>query len=390
MTKKQYAVAIAINIAFICGYVSMRSKCEEIGVVLGDGGSISLKYHKSHRPWAVHPPTLTSAGGMDHYESNYRNPCWFEGNRTEENLRCIPYFYVIGVQKSGTSTLWNCLIRHPDIAQPETKELGYWDHGPKDRGHVRDHYTQMFKAATKKIYTSTIPRGRFQEFHHKITFDGNPRNIRRGKMLPDILLNLYKGTKIIIIMREPTERLYSDYHHTVLRSNRTFNPETFHSQVVKEIGELRTCETKSDIIKCMEKSRYTQTNVYRSIYYAPIKIWMEHMPRDQFLFLKAEELYSNTAFVMESVFQFLELDPPSQNILDQINVVQMNNNPPGFQFLIPDKNVTWTKDHVSKKRNKWHSYKNTMLPDTKKLLNEFYVPYNQKLAELLGDDRFLF
>ena len=31
-----------------------------------------------------------------------------------------------------------------------------------------------------------------------------------------------------------------------------------------------------------------------------------------------------------------------------------------------------------------------MLPETKKLLDEFYAPYNQQLAELMNDDRFLF
>lgn len=30
-----------------------------------------------------------------------------------------------------------------------------------------------------------------------------------------------------------------------------------------------------------------------------------------------------------------------------------------------------------------------MLEETKKMLKEFYAPFNQKLAKLLGDDRYL-
>ena len=30
-----------------------------------------------------------------------------------------------------------------------------------------------------------------------------------------------------------------------------------------------------------------------------------------------------------------------------------------------------------------------MLPETRKLLEDFYTPYNMELAELLGDDSFL-
>ena len=31
-----------------------------------------------------------------------------------------------------------------------------------------------------------------------------------------------------------------------------------------------------------------------------------------------------------------------------------------------------------------------MLPETKKMLDEFYAPYNEQLADLMSDQRFLF
>ena len=38
----------------------------------------------------------------------------------------------------------------------------------------------------------------------------------------------------------------------------------------------------------------------------------------------------------------------------------------------------------------WHEYTDTLLPETKQLLDDFYRPYNIQLAKLLQDDKFLF
>ncbi len=94
--------------------------------------------------------------------SEYKNPCWLEhllrehvaeyantsfhqyGKneivrlrqiyqerlRTEVNpwrLRCLPYFYLAGVTKSGTTDLFEALLKHPQIHGPWVKEPHYWN-----------------------------------------------------------------------------------------------------------------------------------------------------------------------------------------------------------------------------------------------------------------------
>lgn len=44
---------------------------------------------------------------------------------------------------------------------------------------------------------------------------------------------------------------------------------------------------------------------------------------------------------------------------------------------------------VANKRKKWDRSVGPMLNVTRKMLNEFYKPYNEELAEIMNDDQFL-
>lgn len=50
-----------------------------------------------------------------------KNPCW----REKVKLLCIPYFYVAGVAKCGTTDLYRRIRGHPDVAWGTLKEY-HW------------------------------------------------------------------------------------------------------------------------------------------------------------------------------------------------------------------------------------------------------------------------
>ena len=41
-------------------------------------------------------------------------------------MRCLPYFYIIGPQKTGTTDLFGSLIAHPNIEAAYAKEPHWW------------------------------------------------------------------------------------------------------------------------------------------------------------------------------------------------------------------------------------------------------------------------
>lgn len=74
--------------------------------------------------------------GSIQFNKSYKNPCFYQTVRYEVNnevigrerrLRCLPYFFIIGFPKCGTSDLWNRLALHPDVVVRHEKESFYLD-----------------------------------------------------------------------------------------------------------------------------------------------------------------------------------------------------------------------------------------------------------------------
>ena len=59
---------------------------------------------------------------MRQFLPEYKNPCFLEGTE----LRCLPYFYLAGAPKCGTSDLWFNLLRHPQVYDKVGKECHFW------------------------------------------------------------------------------------------------------------------------------------------------------------------------------------------------------------------------------------------------------------------------
>lgn len=51
----------------------------------------------------------------------YKSPCWHYNGK----LTCLPYFYLIGMPKCGTTDLWDKLVQHPQVAKVP-KEPHWW------------------------------------------------------------------------------------------------------------------------------------------------------------------------------------------------------------------------------------------------------------------------
>ncbi len=108
----------------------------------------------------------------------------------------LPNLLVIGAAKCGTTSLYNYLNAHPEISMSDTKELdffvtdGTWSNGV-------DWYKDNFDP------TSTI-RGE------------SSTSYTRGQHTQDVadrIKSVLSGVKLIYLVRDPIERIRSDYHH---------------------------------------------------------------------------------------------------------------------------------------------------------------------------------
>lgn len=313
------------------------------------------------------------------------------------SLVCLPYFYVAGFPKSATTSLHEALQRHPQIASPLNKEPHWWTRVndlsniasfPQDYAmfHVWT-YLSFFKQASEKIEEKSRSNDRDNII---VTYDGSQSLLwdsnffRRGQdycAMPAVLSRVQPKAKFVVVMRNPTTRLYSHflwsfkYHLGDLEEKwpvetRKNVSESFHSEVVSITSRFKDCLKISSLFECASGFKYLTKmasinriahKFYIGLYYVHIRKWLQFFPREQFLFLRMEDMVANFTKAMAQIVDFLGLKQVARGEME--------------------KWLTKANAHSGVSQA-------AMRNDTKNLLDEVYKPYNKLLAELLDDDRY--
>ena len=118
----------------------------------------------------------------------------------ERVMRHAPDFFIIGAMKAGSTSLWHQLQRHPEIFLCTPKEPQYFSHR---RGWSRgaDWYGSLFAAADQ---------GRYRAFGEASTC--YTRYPHYGDVAARIAA-ANPAAKLIYILRDPVDRVYSHYLH---------------------------------------------------------------------------------------------------------------------------------------------------------------------------------
>ena len=104
-----------------------------------------------------------------------------------------------------------------------------------------------------------------------------------------------------------------------------------------------------------------------SIYYVYVKDWLDVFPPNQVFVVHAETFFADRISVVRDVLRFIGLGP---SLIDDETWQSIGSKPPT--------NVSVLKGRLA----------DGMLNKTRKLLDDFFRPYNRMLADLLGDKRF--
>ncbi|OWF53146.1 carbohydrate sulfotransferase 15-like [Mizuhopecten yessoensis] len=345
------------------------------------------------------------------WSPSYKNPCW----RGEKGLLgCVPYFFVLGFPKCGTTDLFNRIKLHPGYVPPLFKEihwitryrffpLGRNAKGKRIIQHVRDlhkgfrMYLRVFSPLTEILKwcydpynsnttttTTVVTSGAspYMSCEDRITGDFSPSTIwdsdlytqlpeNKDRMVPvhtpgDFVHDMNPCAKLIIMLRNPVNRLYSDYLHFYKHKS----PQQFHEIVTSTIDLYKRCFRKWGIRPCVHQYYLEVTGKARlrlGIYYIYISDWLEKFPRDQFLFIRLEDYAVDTKHHLQNIFKYLDLPPISDGLLNEMSSAAPTN---------------------TRQDRKEDSDAPPMLPETRLTLDQFYAPFNKKLAMLLNDKRY--
>lgn len=199
----------------------------------------------------------------------------------------LPSFFVVGAQKSGTTSLCSILDAHPSILISDPKEPFFFD---------RDDYVAhpMFFAECKrewKCFDWERKKHKLLEQYERI-FGGAQEGIVCGEgsttymastKAPTRIAEVIPHAKIIFALRDPVDRAYSAYWHLVMARQAIYS---FEDQIKFEPLSI----------------------LQRGLYKEQIDRFLDHFPRDQLHFVIFEVYIRNTRQEAKKAYEFLEVD----------------------------------------------------------------------------------
>tara|TARA_Y100001936_G_C16009194_1_gene632531 strand:- start:314 stop:1144 length:831 start_codon:yes stop_codon:yes gene_type:complete len=241
----------------------------------------------------------------------------------------LPNFIIIGAMKSGTTSLYNYICDHPSVIAAEYDEIGFFD----SNYHLGlNWYRSLFP--TKKQLKSLE-----QKEDQGITGEDTPFyfwNEESANRIKEILPNV----KLIIILRNPINRAYSEYHDKV-QSGRT--KKSFEQYIQSELENLKKNSPPPS------KFNDDDSILLRGIYSKQFENWSSIFSKKQIIVLQSEQLLEKPQKVLNDIYNFLGLT----------------------EFNL--------KNKFSKKKKKYQD----MNSETREILRDFYYPYNEKLFQMI-------
>ena len=248
-------------------------------------------------------------------------------------FRVLPECFVIGVVRSGTTSLYHYLGQHPCIISSAYDELGYFD----DNFHLGiNWYKSLFP--TKSTKNKIIKKyGKFLTYDVTPFYIYNPLVARR-------ISESFPKAKIMSNLRNPIDRAYSNYIIMLQEGDTT---STFEEMIQAAMNDLEKNKTKLNDEAYVVDTHY-ENILARGFYADQLEIWFEKFQKRQLLMIPSEDLAQKPDQVLTKVFEFLDL--------------------PYFKI----------KDFTKQNKREYSPMKDK----TRKLLIEFYKPYNEKLYSL--------
>ena len=351
--------------------------------------------------------------------SEYKAPCW----RTDsQQLRCLPYFFILGVFQCGVRDLYSRLLFHKDVAATANSAPHFWD-----EVHSFASYLSIFEPALSKIeafptrtvfgdgslstftytwtgserlhaeWTAAFRACREKECEHKqacvdatcyAKADKVPVGGGANLTLPYLLRAVLGAgnAKLLVILRDPVERLHAAFYFYAHYGNVYGRNETGFATYAREMtGHFQRClDQGHGEFKCVtafeslgpsyEAVFYHADQVLKGLHAVFLEGYLSAFTAEEVLVLRFEDYISpgtGDGLAMRTtlarVFKHLALEVPDA--------------------------ATWAamlSAPVVLNGGTQQAARPPMNPDTRQMLREFYKPYNARLAALLdGDTRWL-
>lgn len=204
----------------------------------------------------------------------------------------LPNFLIVGAGKSGSTSLYHYLCQHPDIFMPANKEPNFFVSDYQRKTNVnspsyKDDKKRMIFELEKyqKLFIDAVD--------FKLVGEATVTYLYQyQEAVPKIKRMLGSDTKIIIILRNPIERTFSNYAYACELGYETLS----YSEALLE-EDNRINNNWASIFAYKKQSEY----------YEQVKAYIENF--DNVHIVLMNELQSTPEQVMYKLFEFLDIEP---------------------------------------------------------------------------------
>lgn len=294
--------------------------------------------------------------------------------RIKEGEINLPDFLLVGAAKSGTTSLYQYLKQHPQIYMSENKEPWFFSfadiykedvHNFSGKGDIVTDfmkYVNLFSGATNEQVVgeaSTV---------YLYLYEETIKNIK--KYHPN-----WKELKIIIIIRDPSERAFSHYLNSV-------GDGSCNSSFEEEIEKWNITQC-SDLWNIIDYGfYYNQIKSYKDTF-GQVKIYL------------FDDLEERSALLAQDLYRFLEVDTffkPNTDLKYNVSgnsgkflrklIYKPNLIKKVVKTFLPIEARTKIKNNILGK----FAYKSNLENAQKKILKEIYKEDITKLQDLIDKD----
>lgn len=187
----------------------------------------------------------------------------------------LPNFLIVGTQKAGTTSLWNYLRQHPDVFMPEVKEVNFFKSSARNYDCGLEWYESFFDGHSGE----------------KAVGEASPRYMMYEEV-PARIAKMDSTVRLIFILRNPVDRAYSHYWHSVRDGYETLSFE-------------EAIEQENFRIEKSEFAMRAYSYVTRGFYYQQILSFLECFPLESMLFLLFWDLVHSRQELLQETHRFL-------------------------------------------------------------------------------------
>ncbi len=287
----------------------------------------------------------------------------------------LPNFLIFGVQKAGTTSVYNYLKQHPEVYLSPIKEPNFlekdWDKLAAEGRQFKprqivtfEQYSNLFEGVSNEIAIGEISPNYL--FHHQTSI------IQIKRYVPN--------SKLIAILRNPVERAISDY-----------------------LMHVREAQSNTPLKEQIQYKANKSFVILKGYYYEQVKHYFQEFSREQVSIFLYDDLRKDSQKFLQEIYKTIEVNPNFEADTSQKSQVAQLPKNEGINKLLVRKNpirslsATLLKPLLSEeKRQKIRSFLISMnskskdeidsLEEEKELLLNLYREDILKLQDLLDRD----